>query len=237
MAVPHRSREHRLLPIRRGETPTGTARSVEYGCATQEPRAQTASYQKRSDTHWYCQECGVWLCHTGAESTDCFLSEEVRHPLVLPGVWSMAVPHRSREHRLLPIRRGQTLTASYQKRSDTHWYCQECGVWLCHTGAESTDCFLSEEVRHPLVLPGVWSMAVPHKNREHRLLPIRKGQTPTGTARSVEYGCATQEPRAQTASYQKRSDTHWYCQECGVWLFHTRIESTDCFLSWHKNII
>ena len=37
--------------------------------------------------------------------------------------------------------------------------------------------------------------------------------------------------------YQKRSDTHWYCQGCGVWLCHTGIENTDCFLSWHKNII
>ena len=37
--------------------------------------------------------------------------------------------------------------------------------------------------------------------------------------------------------YHKRSYTHWYCQECGVWLCHIGMESTDCFLSWHKNII
>ena len=32
------------IGIRRDHTPTGTGRSVAYGCATQKPRAQTASY-------------------------------------------------------------------------------------------------------------------------------------------------------------------------------------------------
>ena len=34
----------------------------------------------------------------------------------------------------------------------------------------------------------------------------------------------------------KRSDTQWYCQECGVWLCHTGVPSSDCFLQWHKNL-
>ena len=28
---------------------------------------------KRMDSCWWCQECGVWLCHTGFTDTDCFL--------------------------------------------------------------------------------------------------------------------------------------------------------------------
>ena len=28
---------------------------------------------KRNDSSWWCQECTVWLCHTGAPDTDCFL--------------------------------------------------------------------------------------------------------------------------------------------------------------------
>ena len=30
-------------------------------------------HKKRKDTEWYCQECGVPLCHTGEATTDCFL--------------------------------------------------------------------------------------------------------------------------------------------------------------------
>lgn len=30
-------------------------------------------HKKRRDTQWYCQECGVPLCHTGEATTDCFL--------------------------------------------------------------------------------------------------------------------------------------------------------------------
>jgi len=29
---------------------------------------------KRTDTQWFCRECDVWLCHTGYEESDCFLS-------------------------------------------------------------------------------------------------------------------------------------------------------------------
>lgn len=32
---------------------------------------------------------------------------------------------------------------------------------------------------------------------------------------------------------KKRTDTQWYCHECGKWLCHTGTE-LDCFLLWHK---
>ena len=31
------------------------------------------SLKKRVDSVWWCKECGVWLCHTGEPSSDCFL--------------------------------------------------------------------------------------------------------------------------------------------------------------------
>ncbi len=31
-------------------------------------------HHKRTDTQWFCRECDVWLCHTGHEDNDCFLS-------------------------------------------------------------------------------------------------------------------------------------------------------------------
>ena len=35
----------------------------------------TYCYQqkKRCDSQWYCHECGVWLCHPGNDTKDCFL--------------------------------------------------------------------------------------------------------------------------------------------------------------------
>ena len=33
---------------------------------------------------------------------------------------------------------------------------------------------------------------------------------------------------------KKRTDTTWYCNECEVWLCHTGIADTDCFLTWHR---
>ena len=30
-------------------------------------------FNKCTDTYWYCQECGMPLCHTGDPSSDCFL--------------------------------------------------------------------------------------------------------------------------------------------------------------------
>lgn len=34
----------------------------------------------------------------------------------------------------------------------------------------------------------------------------------------------------------KRADVPWWCQECRVWLCHTGISETDCFLSWHASL-
>ena len=35
----------------------------------------------------------------------------------------------------------------------------------------------------------------------------------------------------------KRADTMWWCQECGVWLCHTGDSETDCFLMWHTQLV
>ena len=32
-----------------------------------------------------------------------------------------------------------------------------------------------------------------------------------------------------------RVDSCWWCQECEVWLCHTGLPYSDCFLQWHKN--
>ena len=34
----------------------------------------------------------------------------------------------------------------------------------------------------------------------------------------------------------KRVDSMWWCQECGVWLCHSGDSDTDCFLAWHTNL-
>ena len=39
-------------------------------------------------------------------------------------------------------RRKCVLCTKANKRRDTNWQCNECDVWLCHTGEPSTDCFL-----------------------------------------------------------------------------------------------
>ena len=40
-------------------------------------------------------------------------------------------------------KRGRcTLCTNKGKRNESCWWCQECGVWLCHTGSSDTDCFL-----------------------------------------------------------------------------------------------
>ena len=33
----------------------------------------------------------------------------------------------------------------------------------------------------------------------------------------------------------KHTDSSWFCRECSVWLCHSGIPKTDCFLLWHKN--
>ena len=38
------------------------------------------SRSKRSMyTSWYCPQCQVWLCHTGEQSTDCYMSWHAQH--------------------------------------------------------------------------------------------------------------------------------------------------------------
>lgn len=34
----------------------------------------------------------------------------------------------------------------------------------------------------------------------------------------------------------KRSDSCWWCKECEVWLCHTGMQDSDCFLQWHRNM-
>lgn len=39
-------------------------------------------------------------------------------------------------------KRGRcTYCSQRDKRTDSQWFCQECSIWLCHTGTES-DCFM-----------------------------------------------------------------------------------------------
>ena len=33
----------------------------------------------------------------------------------------------------------------------------------------------------------------------------------------------------------KRTDSQWFCNECGVWLCHNGDKTCDCFYLWHKN--
>lgn len=33
----------------------------------------------------------------------------------------------------------------------------------------------------------------------------------------------------------KRTDSSWFCRECNVWLCHSGVPETDCFLLWHKS--
>ena len=36
--------------------------------------AQCKKSHQRTDKQWYCSECGVWLCHSGNQFSDCFLT-------------------------------------------------------------------------------------------------------------------------------------------------------------------
>ena len=40
---------------------------------------------------------------------------------------------------------------------------------------------------------------------------------------------------AQCKKCHQRTDTQWYCQECGVWLCHSGNPIRDCFFAWHKH--
>ena len=39
---------------------------------------------------------------------------------------------------------------------------------------------------------------------------------------------------AHCSKSHQRTDTTWFCQDCNVWLCHSGVPSSDCFLLWHK---
>ena len=39
---------------------------------------------------------------------------------------------------------------------------------------------------------------------------------------------------SQCKEHKKRSDTTWFCRDCGVWLCHPGTPE-DCFLQWHRS--
>ena len=41
--------------------------------------------------------------------------------------------------------------------------------------------------------------------------------------------------RVRCSQHKKRTQTSWFCRECGVFLCHTGDAATDCFLKWHKD--
>lgn len=41
--------------------------------------------------------------------------------------------------------------------------------------------------------------------------------------------------RCARSQHKKRTQTTWFCRECGVFLCHTGDSHTDCFLKWHKD--
>lgn len=69
------------------------------------------------------------------------------------------------------------------------------------------------------------------KNIQHPLqiqhFPIKVPTTSNGKGthrRNRCHNCALQ---------KKRTDTTFYCNECGIWLCHTGEVHSDCFLKWH----
>lgn len=48
-------------------------------------------------------------------------------------------------YRHFPVRQepyAHALHAASKVRAESTWFCQECGVWLCHNGDLATDCFM-----------------------------------------------------------------------------------------------
>ena len=41
---------------------------------------------------------------------------------------------------------------------------------------------------------------------------------------------------AYCSKSHNRTDTSWFCRECGVWLCHNGDPTSDCFLLWHKRL-
>ena len=40
---------------------------------------------------------------------------------------------------------------------------------------------------------------------------------------------------ARCSQHKKRTQTSWFCRECGAFLCHTGDSHNDCFLKWHKD--
>lgn len=59
-----------------------------------------------------------------------------------------------------------------------------------------------------------------------RHFPMKRSSTTSGRKRGR---CALCQER------HHRSDTQWFCNECGVWLCHQGTTG-DCFLKWHQRI-
>ena len=57
--------------------------------------------------------------------------------------------------------------------------------------------------------------------------PLKVGPDPANRRRGR---CAHCKQR-----HDKRTDSSWFCRECGVWLCHSGDSSSDCFFLWHKH--
>jgi len=62
-------------------------------------------------------------------------------------VRSFGVLHYPQKKVASGTKRGKcVLCLEHKQRTDTSWYCSDCGVWLCHRGLQS-DCFLKYHQR------------------------------------------------------------------------------------------
>ena len=67
------------------------------------------------------------------------------------------------------------------------------------------------------------------------IVPLQLQHFPT-TAPSESGPRKTKRGRCTRCSRNnKRTDSQWLCQECGVWLCHNGDTTNDCFYLWHKN--
>ena len=68
-------------------------------------------------------------------------------------------------------------------------------------------------------------------SQQLRPLPLRHFPTKTPSSNSER-----KRGRCSLCHEKKRrSDTQWFCVECGIWLCHPGT-SSDCFLLWHKRM-
>ena len=47
-------------------------------------------------------------------------------------------------------------------------------------------------------------------------------------------GSSSRMKRGRCALCSQKRDSNWWCEQCRVWLCHTGIAKSDCFLQWHK---